>query len=56
MSVKRVFISLSNDLLFCVSVTQSDTESENGGFDGEGDNDNPYPLEGKYIDEADRTR
>lgn len=38
------------------SLSHSDTESEDAQSDAEEENENPYPLEGKYVDEADRTR
>jgi hypothetical protein len=34
----------------------SDSESETARSDNEEENENPYPLEGKYTDEEDRER
>ena len=34
----------------------SDTDSENGASGSEAENENPYPLEGKYVDEDDREK
>lgn len=43
-------------LLYAGPTSASDSDSENLPESEEGENANPFPLEGKYEDDADRER
>ena len=51
-----MFVRIRSGLLTRSSDHLSDTESENGASGSEAENENPYPLEGKYVDEDDREK
>ena len=54
--VSNMFVRIRSGLLTRSSDHLSDTDSENGASGSEAENENPYPLEGKYVDEDDREK